>query len=57
MTFAARLLSTLAESGRLCVGIDPHRALLQSWDLPDTAAGVREFGLRTVDAVVGRAGS
>jgi orotidine-5'-phosphate decarboxylase len=56
MTFATRLLSTLVESGQLCVGIDPHRTLLQSWDLPDTAAGVREFGLRTVDAAVGRAG-
>lgn len=56
MSFAARLFSTLAESGQLCVGIDPHRALLQVWDLPDSAAGVREFGLRTVDAVVGRAG-
>jgi orotidine-5'-phosphate decarboxylase len=56
VTFASRLLSTLAESGQLCVGIDPHRALLQSWELPDSAAGVREFGLRTVDAVVGRAG-
>jgi orotidine-5'-phosphate decarboxylase len=56
MTFATRLLSTLAESGQLCVGVDPHRTLLQAWDLPDSAAGVREFGLRTVDAVVGRAG-
>jgi orotidine-5'-phosphate decarboxylase len=56
MTFATRLLSTLAESGQLCVGIDPHAALLATWGLPDTAAGVREFGLRTVDAVAGRAG-
>ncbi|HWH96935.1 MAG TPA: orotidine-5'-phosphate decarboxylase [Pseudolysinimonas sp.] len=56
MTFAARLLSTLAESGQLCVGIDPHAALLTTWGLPDSAAGVREFGLRTVDAAVGRAG-
>jgi orotidine-5'-phosphate decarboxylase len=56
MTFATRLLGALAESGQLCVGIDPHAALLQTWGLPDSAAGVREFGLRTVDAVVGRAG-
>ena len=56
MSFASRLLSTLDESGRLCVGIDPHDALLVQWGLPTSAAGVREFGLRTVDAVVGRAG-
>lgn len=56
MTFAARLLSTLTESGQLCVGIDPHATLLKIWGLPDSAAGVREFGLRTVDAAIGRAG-
>lgn len=56
MTFASRLLATLAESGQLCVGIDPHASLLATWGLPDTAAGVRDFGLRTVDAVAGRAG-
>jgi orotidine-5'-phosphate decarboxylase len=56
MSFATRLLGTLAESGQLCVGIDPHASLLAAWSLPDSAAGVREFGLRTVDAVAGRAG-
>lgn len=56
MTFAGRLLSTLKTSGQLCVGIDPHAALLATWGLPDSAAGVREFGLRTVDAAAGRVG-
>ena len=56
VTFGSRWSSVLAESGQLCVGVDPHPSLLQSWGLPDSAAGVREFGLRTVDAVVGRAG-
>ena len=56
VTFASRWSSVLAVSGQLCVGVDPHPSLLQSWGLPDSAAGVREFGLRTVDAVVGRAG-
>jgi len=56
MTFASRFLAVLAERGRLCVGIDPHGALLNAWGLPETAAGVREFGLRTVEAAAGRAG-
>lgn len=56
MTFASRLFETLAEWGQLCVGIDPHAALLATWGLPDSAAGARELGLRTVDAVAGRAG-
>lgn len=55
MTFASRFRAVLAE-GRLCVGIDPHDGLLDAWDLPRSAEGVREFGLRTVDAVAGRAG-
>lgn len=56
MTFATRFLSILVERGQLCVGIDPHDALLRAWGLPESAEGVREFGLRAVDAVVGRAG-
>jgi orotidine-5'-phosphate decarboxylase len=34
----------------LCVGIDPHVFLLEEWGLEDDAAGVREFGLRVVEA-------
>ncbi|OAN36057.1 orotidine 5'-phosphate decarboxylase [Plantibacter sp. H53] len=43
-------------SGRLCVGIDPHRFLLEAWGLPDTAAGAGAFGLAVVEAAAGRAG-
>lgn len=35
------------------MGIDPHPFLLEQWGLPDTAEGVREFGLRVVDAAAG----
>ena len=45
-----------ASRGRLCVGIDPHPGLLSEWGLPDSARGVSDFGLRVVEAVVGRAG-
>lgn len=54
--FGERLATVFAGPGRLCVGIDPHEWLLSSWDLPNSADGAREFGLRVVDAVVGTAG-
>jgi orotidine-5'-phosphate decarboxylase len=48
--FGARLEAVFATKGRLCVGIDPHAFLLEQWGLPDSADGVRDFGLRVVDA-------
>ena len=54
--FGVRLARTFATSGQLCVGIDPHAGLLNTWGLPDTAAGARDFGLRVVEATAGRAG-
>ena len=54
--FGGVLRSALDAFGPLCVGIDPHDFLLQEWGLPSSAAGVREFGLRAVDAAAGRAG-
>lgn len=53
--FGERVRVALAAHGPLCVGIDPHAALLGSWGLGDDASGVREFGLRTVEAAAGRA--
>jgi orotidine-5'-phosphate decarboxylase len=55
-SFGARLRSAIAERGHLCVGIDPHPFLLESWNLPDSGQGAREFGLRVVDAAAGRVG-
>lgn len=49
-SFGQRLHATIEQRGRLCVGIDPHGFLLDAWGLPRTAAGLREFGLRVVDA-------
>jgi orotidine-5'-phosphate decarboxylase len=53
--FGQRLTAAFAADGRLCVGIDPHSYLLGEWSLPDDASGVREFGLRVVEATIGRA--
>jgi orotidine-5'-phosphate decarboxylase len=55
-TFGQRLWTALDEYGALCVGIDPHESLLKAWRLEATAAGVREFGLRVVEAAAGRVG-
>ena len=54
--FGERARAALAAHGPLCVGIDPHAALLAAWGLTADAAGVREFGLRTVEAAAGRVG-
>jgi orotidine-5'-phosphate decarboxylase len=54
--FGSRLRAVFDSVGQLCVGIDPHSYLLKDWNLPDSAAGVREFGLRVVDAAAGVAG-
>jgi orotidine-5'-phosphate decarboxylase len=54
--FGERVRAALQVRGPLCVGIDPHAALLAAWGLTDDARGVREFGLRTVEAASGRVG-
>ncbi len=50
--FGTRLAEAFESRGHVCLGIDPHSFLLAGWELPDTAAGAREFGLRAVDAAV-----
>ena len=55
-SFGARLSAVFADAGHLCVGVDPHPFLLSEWGLTDDAAGLREFGLRVVDASAGVAG-
>lgn len=54
--FGARLQTAFDAYGRLCVGIDPHPATLTAWGLPETAAGVSEFGHRIIEAAAGRVG-
>jgi len=40
--------------GPLCVGIDPHAALLGSWSLPDSVQGLERFALTVVEALAER---
>lgn len=54
--FGERLAAVFAAYGRLCVGLDPHAALLDRWGQPDSAEGLREFGLRVIEAAADRVG-
>ncbi|MGQ7313534.1 orotidine-5'-phosphate decarboxylase [Microbacterium arabinogalactanolyticum] len=54
--FGTRLRAALDAYGPLCVGIDPHAALLAQWGLTQDADGLRAFGLAVVEAAAGRAG-
>ena len=53
-TFGERLHRAVAERGPLCVGIDPHAALLERWGLSDDVAGLERFGRTVVDALADR---
>ena len=50
-SFGSRLGRAMAGRGPLCVGIDPHPALLRAWGLNDDAAGVERFSLTVLEAV------
>ncbi|WP_237153142.1 orotidine-5'-phosphate decarboxylase [Oryzibacter oryziterrae] len=54
--FADRFETIASARSPLCVGIDPAPETLAAWNLPYSAEGVREFGLRMVDALGDRAG-
>jgi orotidine-5'-phosphate decarboxylase len=51
MTFGSRLAAAIGARGRLCVGIDPHRGLLEDWGLPDSVTGLERFAMSAVEAV------
>ncbi len=50
-SFGARLQRAVNERGPLCVGIDPHPALLARWGLRDDVDGLRQFAQTVVDAL------
>lgn len=51
--FARRVSAAVAETGPLCAGIDPSGSLLARWGLDDNADGLRQFGLRCIEAFAG----
>ncbi|WP_110293899.1 orotidine-5'-phosphate decarboxylase [Nocardia tenerifensis] len=52
-TFGARLRAAMAHFGPVCVGIDPHPGLLESWGLPVDAEGLEQFAEICVEAFDG----
>lgn len=52
--FGDRLYLAMREYGAVCVGIDPHSALLKAWGLDDSIEGLRRFSLTVVEALGGR---
>jgi len=53
-TFGERLHRAVATRGPLCVGIDPHPALLEKWGLADDVAGLERFARTVVEALADR---
>jgi len=52
-SFAQRVADAVAQTGPLCVGVDPSSTLLAEWGLPDSGPGLREFSLTCVEAFAG----
>jgi len=50
MTFGKRLAEAMASRGPLCLGIDPHAALLQQWGMADDLVSLERFALTCVEA-------
>ena len=52
--FGVQLRWAMDRHGPLCVGLDPHRALVESWGLAYSLAGVERFALTCVEAFSGQ---
>ena len=55
-TFGSRLRSAMDGRGRLCVGIDPHPALLDAWGMTDSAVGLELDGIIATNTTISRDG-
>jgi orotidine-5'-phosphate decarboxylase len=54
LPFGRRLADAVLSRGPLCVGIDPHRALLIDWGVGDDLDGLRRFTDTVVEALAER---
>ena len=55
-SFGIRLADAFVAHGQLCVGVDPHSALLEDWGLSDDVAGLESFSNTVIDEAAGRVG-
>lgn len=53
-SFGQRLATAIDARGPLCVGIDAHPAIMESWGLPATPEGLRRLSLTVVEAMAGK---
>ena len=53
--FGLRLSNSMKQYGPLCVGIDPHRGVLENWGYSVDAEGAELFAMRMLQAASGRA--
>lgn len=53
LPFGVRLKDAMEQHGPLCAGIDPHRALVESWGLTYDLAGLERFTMTCVEAFGG----
>jgi len=51
MTFGVRLRDAMDAKGPLCVGIDPHPALMDQWGLTDSVFGLEKFAMTALEVV------
>jgi orotidine-5'-phosphate decarboxylase len=54
MSFGSRARVAMDAYGPVCVGIDPHAALLTEWHLPDSVEGLERFAATCVEAFAGQ---
>lgn len=54
--FGSKLETVFSKYGRLCVGIDPHAALLEDWNVPDDVSGLEKFSFTVLESAINRVG-
>jgi orotidine-5'-phosphate decarboxylase len=56
VSFGAKLQGAFREKGQLCVGIDPHPELLETWGLDDNVTGLEFFSQTLLEQCINQVG-
>ena len=54
LAFGQRLGEVVAARGPLCVGLDPHPALLHAWGLDESPSSLERFAMTALEALAGQ---